>query len=51
MSIYALKLYIKYLLRNKLYTFVTLSGFAVSLMFVLLLSVYIRQELSVGFEI
>jgi putative ABC transport system permease protein len=41
------KSFIKYLAKNKLYTFVTLSGFAISLMFVLLLSVYIRQELSV----
>ncbi|HEX2967639.1 MAG TPA: FtsX-like permease family protein [Bacteroidales bacterium] len=33
--------------RNRLYSFVTLSGFSISLMFVLLLSVYIKQELSV----
>jgi putative ABC transport system permease protein len=44
---YSLKMFFKYLTRNKLYTFVTLSGFAVSLMFVVLLSVYIKQELSV----
>lgn len=42
-----MKMFIKYLAKNRLYTFVTLSGFAVSLMFVFLLSVYIKQELSV----
>ncbi len=41
------KIYIKHLAKNKLYTFITISGFAVSLMFVFLLGVYIRQELSV----
>ena len=41
------KIYLKHLVKNKLYTFVTIFGFAISLMFVLLLSVYIRQELSV----
>ncbi len=40
-------MFIKYLSKNRLYAFVTLTGFSVSLMFVLLLSVYIRQELSV----
>lgn len=46
-----LKAYFKFLSRNKLYTFVTIFGFAVSLMFVLLLTAYIRQELSVdGFH-
>lgn len=39
--------YLKFLSRNKLYTFVTVFGFAVSLMFVFLLGIYIRQELSV----
>jgi putative ABC transport system permease protein len=47
MRAYSLKMFIRYLMRNRLYTFVTLSGFAVSLMFVLLLSIYIKQELSV----
>lgn len=42
-----MNMFIKYLAKNRLYTFVTLSGFAVSLMFVFLLSVYIKQELSV----
>lgn len=42
-----MKTFFKYLVKNKLYSFVTLFGFAVSLMFVLLLSVYIKQELSV----
>jgi putative ABC transport system permease protein len=41
------KIYLKQLAKNKLYTFVTIFGFAVSLMFVLLLGVYIKQELSV----
>ncbi len=41
------KIYLKHLLKNKLYSFVTIFGFAISLMFVLLLSIYIRQELSV----
>ena len=47
MNIYPLKMFFRYLMRNRLYTFVTISGFAVSLMFVLLLSIYIKQELSV----
>jgi putative ABC transport system permease protein len=42
-----LKIYLKHLSKNKLYAFVTIFGYAVSLMFVLLLGVYIRQELSV----
>ena len=42
-----LRVYGKFLSRNKLYTLVTVLGFAVSLMFVLLLSVYVKQELSV----
>ncbi len=47
MKSYSLRLFLKFLSRNRLYSFVTLSGFSVSLMFVLLLSVYIKQELSV----
>lgn len=47
MKTYSLKMFIKYLAKNRLYTSVTLSGFAVSLMFVLLLTIYIKQELSV----
>ncbi len=43
----SLKSFFKFLKKNRLYSFVTISGFAVSLMFVLLLSVYIKQELSV----
>ncbi|MDR2950146.1 MAG: ABC transporter permease [Prevotella sp.] len=42
-----LKTYRKFLGNNKLYTLVTLLGFAISLMFVLLLSIYVKQELSV----
>lgn len=42
-----LKIYIKFLSKNKLYTFVSIFGFSVSLMFVILLSLYTKQELSV----
>lgn len=42
-----LKTYLRYLLKNKLYTAITVIGFAVSITFILLLSVYIRHELSV----
>ena len=42
-----LKMFARSLLRNKLYTGITVCGFAVSLTFVILLGVYIRQELSV----
>lgn len=45
------KVFRKFLARNKVYTFVTLVGFSVSLMFVLILGVYVKQELSVdGFH-
>jgi putative ABC transport system permease protein len=47
MTTNSLKVFLKYLAKNRLYTFITLSGFAVSLTFVFLLTVYIRQELSV----
>lgn len=42
-----LKTYLRYLLKNKMYTAITVLGFAVSITFILLLSVYIRHELSV----
>lgn len=42
-----LKTYRKFLGKNKFYTLVTVLGFAISLMFVLLLSIYVKQELSV----
>ena len=42
-----LKAYLRYLLKNKLYTAITVIGFAVSITFILLLSVYIQHELSV----
>lgn len=45
--IFNLKLFIRNLWRNKLYSIITVLGFALSLMFVILLSAYIRQELSV----
>lgn len=41
-----LNAFIKHLSKNKLYTIVTILGFSISLMFVVLLSVYIKQELS-----
>lgn len=42
-----LKSYLKHLSKNRLYTAVTVIGFAISLTFILLLSVYIDNELSV----
>lgn len=42
-----LKTYRKFLGNNKFFTLVTVLGFAISLMFVLLLSIYVKQELSV----
>lgn len=42
-----LKVYLKFLSRNKLYTFVTIFGFSISLMFILLLSIYVKQEFSI----
>lgn len=43
----SIKSYVRHLLKNKLYTAVTVLGFAISLTFILLLSVYIGNELSV----
>jgi len=40
------KVYRKFLSKNKLYTLVTIMGFAISLMFVILLSVYVKEEFS-----
>lgn len=42
-----MRTYFKFLSRNKLYTFVTVFGFSVSLMFVILLGFYVQGELSV----
>lgn len=42
-----LKIFLKFLGRNKVYTAVTVAGFGVSLMFVVVLGLYVRQELSV----
>lgn len=47
MTNYQLRSFFIYLRKNKLYTFVTIFGFAISLMFVFLLSLYIDHELSV----
>jgi len=41
------KTYFRHLLKNKLYTLVTIIGFAISLAFIILLGVYIKNELSV----
>lgn len=41
------KVFVRSLLKNRLYSVITVMGFAVSLTFVVLLSMYIRQELSV----
>ncbi len=43
-----LKSFVRYLLKNKLYTLITVMGFAISLTFVILLSVYLKNELSVN---
>lgn len=42
-----LKSFINYLLKNKQYTLITLVGFGISLMFVVVLSLYVEKELSV----
>ena len=42
-----LKIFWKFLGRNRVYTAVTVVGFSVSLMFVIVLVMYVRQELSV----
>ena len=42
-----IKSYLRHLFKNKLYTLVTVIGFAISLTFILLLSVYIQNELAV----
>ncbi|MCL3780998.1 ABC transporter permease [Prolixibacteraceae bacterium JC049] len=47
MSIRNLKSFIKFLANNKLYTFITIAGFSISLMFVILLSIFIQKEYSV----
>lgn len=41
------KLFIRNLIRNKFYSFVTVLGFSIALTFVIVLGVYIRQELTV----
>ncbi len=43
----SIKSYLRHLLKNKLYTTVTVLGFAFSLTFILMLSVYLKNELSV----
>ena len=43
-----IKSFANHLLKNKLYTIVALLGFTISLAFVILLSVYIKHELSVN---
>lgn len=41
-----LKIYWKFLSRNKLYSFVSIFGFSVALMFVIILSFYVKKQLS-----
>ncbi len=43
-----IKTFIKHLLKNRLYTLITILGFSISLTFVILLSVYLKNELSVN---
>lgn len=47
MKISDLRVYWKFLTRNKLYTLVSVFGFSISLMFVIILGVYVKEELSV----
>lgn len=47
MKVVDFKLFVRDFLRNKLYSGITVLGFAAALTFVILLSVYIRQELAV----
>lgn len=47
MRFHDFKLFVRNLLRNRLYSTITVGGFAVSLTFVILLGMYIRQELLV----
>lgn len=47
MNIKDLRIFYKYLSRNKLYTLVSIFGFSISLMFVILLTVYAKNEYSV----
>ncbi|NHB67932.1 ABC transporter permease [Perlabentimonas gracilis] len=41
------KIFIKQLMRNRAFSFITIAGFSFALMFVILLSVYVTQEFSV----
>ena len=41
-----LKTFIRHLWRNKLYSLITIFGFSISIMFILLLSLYIKNEYS-----
>lgn len=47
MSSFKFKPFIKHLMHNKQFTFVSIIGFSIALTFVFLLSAYIKQELSV----
>jgi len=48
MSIRNLRIFFTHLYKNKLYTAVTVLGFTISLTFVILLSIYINNELSIN---
>jgi len=43
-----LRTFVNHLFKNKLYTIITILGFSISLTFVILLSVYLKNELSVN---
>lgn len=47
MKLTDLRLYAKFLTRNKIYTIVSIVGFSVSLMFVIILGIYVKHEFSV----
>lgn len=47
MRISDLRVYWKFLARNKLYTFVSVFGFSISLMFVIILGLYVKEQFSV----
>jgi putative ABC transport system permease protein len=42
------KTFLRHLAHNKLYTFITITGFAIALTFVITLSIYIKNELSIN---
>jgi putative ABC transport system permease protein len=47
MFIKNVRIFIKQLLRNRVFSFITIAGFSIALMFVILLSIYVQGELSI----